>query len=293
MLKVLYFSPTGGTRDLVSKLADYIKDGIGNQYMLSDSLCKNEADASGKVRMAYIDVTSPMMREMDYQFSKDDTVLIAAPTYAGRIPNKVMPFFRDHIKGQGARCIIMMSYGNRSYDNSLIEMVRLMEANEFAVIGAAAFVTRHSMSQTLAAGRPDQEDLQELQAYAKQMCDKLLRLKDGKDAQDLVIHMEGEVGPYYVPKKEDGEKAVFLKSRPVLDRELCSQCGRCEEVCPMGSISAENAYETTAICIKCHACIRACPMGARHFEHPDLLSHIRMIEKNYGPTRADNHWIAE
>ena len=48
-------------------------------------------------------------------------------------------------------------FGNRNYDDALIELRDLLQADGFGCIAAGAFVGEHSFSRTLGAGRPDGE----------------------------------------------------------------------------------------------------------------------------------------
>ena len=51
-----------------------------------------------------------------------------------------------------------MVYGNREFDDALLETKDALEANGFQVIAAAAFIAEHSMARSIAAGRPDGSD---------------------------------------------------------------------------------------------------------------------------------------
>ena len=262
MITIMYFSPVGGTKKIVMTL---MKELVQTHEV--KEICIN----------------SPLARKPVYEFTEKDVLIVASPTYAGRIPNKIMPFFRDNIIGNGALCIPVVTYGNRSYDSSLLEMAHLMERNGFHLLGAGAFVTKHAMSETLAKDRPNEEDLEEIRSFARAIVKKLNHM-----TEDSFINLEGEVGPYYIPKKENGEKAVFLKAKPIVDHDICIKCGKCADCCPMGSISKEMDYETMSICIKCHACIQVCPADARSFHDSDLASHIRMLEENYCGVKRQN-----
>ena len=49
----------------------------------------------------------------------------------------------------------------------------------------------------------------------------------------------------------------------VVDKDLCSACGSCVDVCPMKAISLEEiAYADPEKCIGCGLCISSCPEGA-------------------------------
>lgn len=245
----IYFSPTGNTGRLVKAAAKAAATdlGIGSEVM---------------------DFTLPEQRKQDISFTDEDLVFLGVPTYAGRVPNKIMPFIRDNIRGCGAAAVAMVTYGNRSYDESLKELAVLMKENDFDIVGAGAFVCEHAFAEKLATGRPDRNDME--------LAEQFGRTAGNKAAAGGFVRGENwecePVGPYYVPKKEDGQPAVFLKAKPKTDEDKCRHCGHCEAVCPM---------EGTGICIKCQACIKVCKYGARYFDHEDFLSHKKMLEENF------------
>jgi len=41
----------------------------------------------------------------------------------------------------------------------------------------------------------------------------------------------------------------------------CTECGECEEACPMGAIYDQGKKNTPAECIECYTCVSACPAG--------------------------------
>lgn len=225
-----------------------------------------------------IDVTPPAARERRLVFGESDLVIFCTPTYAGRVPNKIMPYYRDCIEGNGALAAAVVTYGNRSYDDSLMELSQLAVQNEFSLIGCGAFVCQHAFAETLAIGRPDEDDLRSASALGRGIAEKII---SGSLCKPEKIPGNDPIGPYYVPKGTDGQPAVFLKAKPVTDHEKCVACGLCAKSCPMGSIDAEQGFETTGICIKCQACVRKCPMWAKSFVDEAFQSHRQMLKENY------------
>ena len=158
-------------------------------------------------------------------------------------------------------------------------------------VGAAAMVTRHAFSDTLGAGRPNEEDLAALDRFAAQVVEKLSTI----NSQLSTIDVPGEAHPerYYTPLKTNNAPAGFLKAKPSCNSELCTRCGECLRVCPMGSIGERDGMPTfDGICIKCQACRRRCPTGAIAFTDPEYLSHVAMIERTFAAAKQSEFFLA-
>lgn len=251
----MYFSATGTTEKIVTFVADELAAKAGME--------------SGKAQR--YDFTLPAAREGQPQFGEEDVVVFGIPTYAGRIPNLLLKYVQS-VQGNGALAIPIVLYGNRNYDDSLIELRNTLESNDFHTIAAAAFIGEHSFSKILAAGRPDDKDM----AIAKEFASKI-QLEDHG-----MIPVKGEepIRDYYKPRDRKGTFINILKVKP-LTSGACVKCGLCAKVCPMGSISIENPKEIPGKCIKCCACEKKCPVGAKYFEDPGYLYHKTELEEMY------------
>lgn len=250
----IYFSPTGGTQRIVETAIETLS-------------------ARFSVPCRTLSYTTPANREQAFNIPSDALVVWGTPVYAGRIPNKTLPFVDTFIQGKGNPLIAIAVYGGRHYDNTLSEMVLKAKQGNMKPIGAAAMVSRHVFSQTLSKGRPSEEDLQQLRNFVNQV------QIDRTD--DLLV--PGEVAPqtYYTPLKQDMQPAKFLKSKPSVDVNLCTRCGQCAEHCTMGSIRMEDGLpQFEGVCIKCQACVFHCSTHAIGIHDEQFLSHIQMLEEN-------------
>ena len=264
-VSAVYFSPTGKTKQIVCHFAA-------------------SAAKALQVPLRTISLDLPAEREGRHVFSERELVVVGGPTYAGKLPNKIMPAFRENLIGKGTPAVALVTYGNRSFDNSLAELCAILKENAFNLAGAGAFVAGHAFSKILAAGRPDDDDLAAVADFAVQVARRLQEA----DCPTGPFAVDGDAqAPYYIPKGEDGQPAKFLKAAPKTDMEKCVSCGLCARLCPMGSIDRDRPDRVTGICIKCQRCVHTCPYGAKYFDDPAFLSHVRILEQHY-KDRASN-----
>ncbi len=269
-IHAVYFSPAGTTKRCVTHMAERLAEALKAGY-------------------AEYDFTLPKKRETAPAFGPEELVVFGTPVYAGRIPNKLLAYV-SQLKGNRTPAVLTVTYGNRSFQDGLSEQKSVLSGNGFLPVAAAAFVSRHVMSDVLAAGRPSEEDLLKAETFADRIAADILAGKTGTEA--LRVPGNDPVGPYYRPLQEDDTPAMFLKAKPKT-KENCMHCGTCTANCPMGSISADDDQTVTGICIKCHACVRNCPAGAKYFEDPSLASHIRYLEKHYADAVRQPEFFGE
>lgn len=266
-LRAVYFSPTGGTKKIVNALADVLTSAL--------SLPRNDYD-----------FTLPAAREGTPDFAADQLLLFALPVYAGRLPNVMLPWLKK-LEGNGATAVAVVVYGNRNFDDALIELRDLLTTAQFQVVGGGAFVAEHAFSTVLAAGRPDEEDLQCVQQFGKDILEKLAR-------EDFVSpNVPGVPYPhdgYYQPRDRAGNPVDIRKVTPRTN-DKCIDCKICAQVCPMGSISYEDVSILTGICIKCCACEKKCPVDAKYFDDPAYLYHKEELELGYIRRAEPNTYV--
>lgn len=263
----IFFSATGTTERVV----DAVADGI---ISFDDSIPVREYD-----------FTLPKARLSFPALNSDELVIFGVPTYAGRVPNVLLKYL-DTIKGNGAFAVPVVTFGNRAFDNSLIELRNILENKGFRTIAAAAFSCEHSFSRSLGAGRPDAADF----AFASQFSSLFLEKLKNIDTSSYLhspICVDGDASAgYFQPMTDEGKAIDIRKVKPKTSEE-CDNCGLCANLCPMGSISPDDCSSITGICIKCGACIKKCPNGAKCFDDADYLHHKHQIERDY-QRRAEN-----
>ena len=222
----------------------------------------------------------PEARAQTLTFSKEDLVVLGVPVYAGRVPNLLLPYIKEKVCGNGTPATLITLFGNRSFDDALIELCTLMQGNGFCAVSAGAFVGEHSFSAVLGAGRPDDDDIALAVKLSKETALKIANMAS-QPAKTLTVAGDEPFRPYYTPRDRHGNPINILKVKPKTDKSKCVNCGLCADICTMGSISPDDTSEITGICTKCNACVKNCPARAKYYDDEGYLYHLHELEDVY------------
>lgn len=189
--------------------------------------------------------------QVNQAFDAGDLVVFGVPSYGGRVPAPAL----DKIaacEGNGACAVLVVSYGNRDIDDTLLELADAVEKAGFRVVSAAAFVAQHSIFERVASGRPDAADFADIDAFAKKTSEKLPSASSCDDMS--VVRVPGSR-----PYREFGGVPFIPEIVGA-----CTACARCALECPVGAISFENPKSIDAArCISCMRCVAVCPLKGR------------------------------
>lgn len=269
-INTLYFSGTGTTRKVVLSLAKSLVRKIGESFEVNN-----------------IDFSLSEARKQYPIFTEEGLVIVGIPVYAGRVPNVLLKYLNS-VKGNGAQAVAVVLYGNRDFDDALIELNGILSDDGFKVVAAGAFIGEHSFSNILAKGRPDESDMKKVEDFAGDIYSKINRKTD---FSELLVSGQKPYRNYYQPKDRYGNPFDFRVITPKTNKDVCIDCKHCAEICPVGSISYEDTSVMNGICIKCCACIKGCLVEAKYFDNENYLKHQHELEEIYAERRDPETFI--
>ena len=228
---LMYFSPTESTTKIMETIGKQVE----------------------KTKVTY-DLTDKPQKTVAYSFGADDFVCLGIPVYGGRVPKTVIERL-EKLEGNQTPIALIVTYGNRAYEDALIELKTIVIEKGFCVVAGAAFVTEHSIVNDIAKGRPDKNDLNILSDFAKRLVRKVDNIVDIEKESDLFVKGNKAYREY---------KALPFKPYSTTD---CLKCGICVDKCPTGAISKEDSTVVDSqLCISCMRCVRVCPNKARKLQ---------------------------
>ena len=207
-----------------------------------------------------------------------ETVVLGAPVYAGRVaPEAVKRLKRIQVAaGASVPAVVTVTYGNRDYEDALVELYDLAVSLGLTPFAAGAFIGEHSYStpaMPIAEGRPDSMDLADASIFGGECARKL-----ESPGAFAPFHIKGN-RPYKEPARPSTPTAASqphsgTASTPAVpvSADGCPLCGECAAVCPTGAIVLDSGsmkvLTDSSLCIRCCACVKACPAGMRTYSTP-------------------------
>ncbi|MCX6700482.1 MAG: EFR1 family ferrodoxin [Methanomicrobiales archaeon] len=253
-IKLVYFSPTGTTKTAVREIARGINPGTVEE----------------------LDITRPGARIQQLRTSEKELLIVGVPVYLGRVPALVTEWLHA-IQAHNTPVVCVVVYGNRAYEDALLELHDILALRGCKPVAGAAFIGEHSFSTAetpTAVGRPDAGDLEHAERFGQKIQEKLRSVASADRIPKIKIP---GCHPYRQEPCHPYQKGTaFWNVDFVAVSDACVQCGTCAAGCPVSAIDPENSRAiATENCITCCACIRHCPAHARTIK-PGLVSDVSL-----------------
>jgi len=253
-----YYSPTKTTRTILQGIAEGLK---------ADSVQD-------------MDLTLPETKTTPLDNKQEDLVILGVPVYEGRVAKTAISRLQQ-LKANKTPAVVVVLYGNRDFEDALLELGDLAGDLGFIPIAGGAFIGEHSFAtetRPMANGRPDEQDLAKAREFGAGILAKLEKLGSWDDA--VQVDLPGNT-PY-----------IFRDRSPLADRaattmaETCTLCGTCAELCPVGAITIEDTVLTDNMaCTLCCACVKGCPTDSRVVDDPTVNKIANWVSKNFQARR--------
>lgn len=240
-LKLVYFSPTGTTKTVVENIGAAIE----------------------VPKTVHIDITQPASRLQLLETSPSDLLIVGVPVYMGRVPDLVSGWLKS-IFACNTIAVAVVVYGNRAYENALLELNDILITCGCHTIAEGAFVGEHSFSGSelpCSVGRPDYYDISDARNFGSKINDLL---HSAMTADEINSPQIPGIFPY-------GGLTKLWDIDFIAVNDECTQCGLCADICPAGAVDwADSRMIDIVKCITCCACIKKCPKNARSMK-PGLV----------------------
>lgn len=256
------FSPTGTTQKIIAEIAQGLKINA----------------------VSRIDLTLPAAEALNFMINRGDLAIIGVPVYAGRVAPIAAGRLKK-LKADKTPAVIVVVYGNRDYEDSLLELSHIVKEAGFIPVAAGPFIGEHSFSNKetpIAAGRPDQQDIIKAREFGAMVRKKIGEMYGVNE--DISLPLPGK-SPYR-------DSGTWPEMSPVVIEDICNLCGECAVVCPAAAITADAAVLTDKKkCILCCACVKTCPLEARIMEEPMVRQIAHWLSTTFRERKAPDIFI--
>lgn len=254
LIKQVDFSPAGTTQKITGRIAARFSKDREVYHLLRNQM------------------TEPVI------CGEEELLIVGMPVYTGRIPQVCIPSLRN-LRGKNTPAIAVVVYGNREYEDALLELCDLLKEQAFVVVGAAAFIAQHSIFPSVGKGRPDQEDRKKIDLFSKNCMEKLQKFS------------VNELKPLQIKGNHPYRELVDIPLKPTGSKE-CNFCGSCVHICPAHAINRDNPRITdNKKCISCMACVQVCPTGARKLRGPIYQAARIAFWKKYSQRKEPEQFL--
>jgi len=197
-----------------------------------------------------------------------DIIVAGSPVYYYDIPVTFKQWLESIPEIKGTAVASYSTFGGPGHNqhNTACSLSELLAEKGGVPMGCETFGNMSTFAPTWSTGRierivryrhlPDSKTYEKARKFAGTV---IANAREGKERE---IDFECTI---FTPLKHMGTawwtKKVAL-DKHVIDKNLCIQCGACEEKCPVGAINISKFSIDNDTCIFCVGCVNICPVQA-------------------------------
>jgi len=274
---IVFSSPAGTTRHVAQVISNSLKD-LGYEPTVYD--IGDRGDRSKIISQAKNLVDKCCL-------------WIGSPVYAGHAVPPITDFISKLLPSNGSYAVPFVTWGAVTSGIALHEMGKTLNEKGYTILGAAKVLAVHSLmwdcENPLGEGHPNAEDDTMIKKFVEKIDAKL----SNEDRQPL---MREDLN--YQPKeiqesmqKVNIEIAKQLIPPRQLDESVCTQCGKCKDVCPADAITLNPYPQFGSECFLCYNCVRLCEEGAIKADLSQFASKLREAAEKMGESPLSQIFI--
>lgn len=219
--------------------------------------------------MEKLDITDYGTGDCKREFTQEELVIFGIPVFGGRVPAPAVEKIKQ-LKGMNTPTVLIAVFGNRDFDDALLELKDLSVSRGFVPAAAVMAVAEHSIMRRFAAGRPDEADEKVLRRFGEEIMQRL-----------HTIPSSVQITGFEIPGKRPYCHYDGVPFKPKAGKK-CNTCGLCAKHCPVNAIPLENPSDTDkSRCISCMRCIAVCPSHARSLNAIKLFAAEKVMWKKF------------
>ena len=243
---IVYSSPANSTRHVAEVIESTITELSGTVHLLDLS------------RQDQYDEIKERLKET----GPNDCLFIGSPVYRDMVVPPMIEFIDSIPTVDGCRAVPFVTWGGAFSGIALWQMGQELIGKGFDLVGGAKVMGAHSMMWShpnpVGQGRPDADDDKVVSGLAREIYQRL------SDNQIRTLSLEAldynDTAHTEELKNKLGQPWMIIPK--TVDENRCTQCGVCEEVCPVGAIELSDYPVFSKSCFDCFNCIRLCPEEA-------------------------------
>lgn len=219
--------------------------------------CSLAVAKATKLEFTEYDVTHLSERKKPLHL-EDTTLIISFPVYAGRVPSLFVDYIKEKLTCSHCKALVIATFGNRAFEDALVEMEDLLKAKAVSLIGSASIGCQHSYTDKVGSCRPDIEDFQILDR--------------------LAVYLNGETKETVAPGNRPYREGIVPADPPFMPtvrEEGITIDKKCYAVCPTGALGRQDPK----LCIHCCACIQV-SKNDLVMDNPMFMSFVQRLEEN-------------